>query len=180
MYVRLPPSLKTFVLDRNERVRTGEWLTLCQIYKTSFYFYFVKLYIYAWRSVTFVTFARLPGHKWKENNRLRKPPQLPKKTQFIGFSFKFLKLYNPKVYSIPETFVFLTEKNTFRIFISSFYVAFPSCLRREDHICLFFSFHLFSSRGSTRTCHCNVNDPFSDLPFFVSEESICHEITNPF
>ena len=103
-----------------------------------------------------------------------------KKKQFIGFSFKFLKLYNPKVYSIRETFVFLTEKNTFRIFISSFYVAFPSCLRREDHICLFFSFHHFSSRGSTRTCHYNVNDPFSDLPFFVSEESICHEITNPF
>ena len=35
----------------------------------------------------------------------------------MGFSFKFLQFYYPKVSSIRETFVFQTEIYTFHIFM---------------------------------------------------------------
>ena len=50
-------------------------------------------------------------------------------------------------------------------FVYSFlaYVAFSSCLRREDQFVLAVFFFL---TRSTRTYLVIVNDPFSDLPFF--------------
>ena len=56
-------------------------------------------------------------------------------------------------------------------FVYSFlaYVAFSSCLRREDQfvVAVFF----FFSRGARGHAVVIVNDSFSDLPFFGSEES---------
>ena len=66
-------------------------------------------------------------------------------------------------------------------FVLSFiaYVAFSSCLCREDQFVVFFP--LFSSsRGARRHAVVMVNDPFSDLAFYGSEESVGSEITNPF
>ena len=53
-------------------------------------------------------------------------------------------------------------------FVYSFlaYVAFSSCLRREDQFVVF-----FFPRGARGHAVVIVNDPFSDLPFFGSEES---------
>ena len=56
-------------------------------------------------------------------------------------------------------------------FVLSFvaYVAFSSCLRREDQFVVFFP--LFSSsRGARGHAVVMVNDPFSDLPFYGSED----------
>ena len=58
-------------------------------------------------------------------------------------------------------------------FVLSFvaYVSFSSCLRREDQFVVFFP--LFpSSRGPRGHTVVMINDPFSDLPFYGSEESV--------
>ena len=55
------------------------------------------------------------------------------------------------------------------------YVAFSSCLRREDQ----FVVVVYFPRGARRLAVVMVNDPFSDL-FFGSEKSVLSEITNPF
>ena len=65
--------------------------------------------------------------------------------------------------------MFQTEIYTFRIFIPS-YVAFSSCLRREDQFVVAVVFFFFA-RGTRGHAVVIVNDPFSDLPFFGSEES---------
>ena len=52
------------------------------------------------------------------------------------------------------------------------YVAFSSCLRREDQ----FVVVVYFPRGHAVVM---VNDPFSDL-FFGSEKSVLSDITNPF
>ena len=48
------------------------------------------------------------------------------------------------------------------------YVAFSSCLRRENQFVIVF----FFPRGARGHAVVMVNDPFSDLPFFGSEESV--------
>ena len=48
------------------------------------------------------------------------------------------------------------------------YVAFSSCLRREDQFVVVF----FLPRGARGRTVVMVNDPFSDLPFFGGEESV--------
>ena len=62
-------------------------------------------------------------------------------------------------------------------FVHSFvaYVAFSSCLRREDQFVVVFSF----PGGARGHAVVMVNDPFSDR-FFGSEKSVLSEITNPF
>ena len=64
-------------------------------------------------------------------------------------------------------------------FVHSFvaYVAFSSCLRREDQFVVVF----FFSKRSTALGHAvvMVNDPFFDR-FFGSEKFVLSEITNPF
>ena len=58
-------------------------------------------------------------------------------------------------------------------FVYSFlaYVAFSSCLRREDQFVVAVFFFFFFSRGTRGHAVVIVNDSFSDLPFFGSEES---------
>ena len=60
------------------------------------------------------------------------------------------------------------------------YVAFPSCLCCDDQFVVFTLCYFSSSQGAWGHATVMVNDPFSDLPFFGSEESIWSEITNPF
>ena len=48
------------------------------------------------------------------------------------------------------------------------YIAFPSCLRREDQYVVVF----FFPRRARGHAVVMVNEPFPDLPFFGSEESI--------
>ena len=71
-----------------------------------------------------------------------------------------------------------SEIYTFRTFIRSLRCFF-FLSRREDQFVVFFP--LFSSsRGARGHAVVMVNDPFSDLPFYGSEESVGSEITNPF
>ena len=78
----------------------------------------------------------------------------------------WLKFYYPKEYILFEKrFVFQTEIYTFRIFIPSLCCFFFLSFNREDQFVV-----VFFSRGARGHAVVIVNDPFSDLPFFGSEE----------
>ena len=69
--------------------------------------------------------------------------------------------------------MFQTEIYRFRVFVRRYvvFVAFPSCVCRRGSVCGIFLL-FFSSRGTRGHAVVVVSDPFSDLPFFGSEESV--------
>ena len=83
--------------------------------------------------------------------------------------------YYPKEYILfKKRLCFKPKYYTFRIFIPSlccfFFLSSP-----WGSVCCF-----FFPRGARGHAVVIVNDPFSDLPFFGSEESLWSEIINPF
>ena len=76
--------------------------------------------------------------------------------------------------------MFQTEIYIFIVYSCISHVAFSFCPRREDQLFVVFFPLFFASRGARGYAVVLVNYPFSDHPFFGSEESIWSEITNPF
>ena len=67
-----------------------------------------------------------------------------KKKQFIGFNFKFLLFYHPMECILFEKRLCFKPKYIHFVYSFLAYVAFSSCLRREDQFVLavfFFFFH---------------------------------------